>query len=205
MEFSRDRKSMSVFCSPNKLSRSATGAKMFVKVSSLSRSLSLRSFLSFLFLTRFFHLSSFSNTLSSLCINLSPLSQGAPESVLERCRWIRVNGGARVPMTPAGREQLQGTVREWATGRDTLRCLAMATRDSPPEIRSLNLENSATFADYEVSDKMKSYFFFCKFFLCILCYYAILLISCTYFIAFDCKVLRFLKALQIQFYLISVK
>eukprot|EP00063_Salmo_salar_P089591 XP_014064426.1 PREDICTED: sarcoplasmic/endoplasmic reticulum calcium ATPase 2-like [Salmo salar] len=105
LEFSRDRKSMSVFCSPNKLSRSATGAKMFVK--------------------------------------------GAPESVLERCRWIRVNGGARVPMTPAGREQLQGTVREWATGRDTLRCLAMATRDSPPEIRSLNLENSATFADYE--------------------------------------------------------
>lgn len=72
--------------------------------------------------------------------------------MLERCRWIRVNGGARVPMTPAGREQLQGTVREWATGRDTLRCLAMATRDSPPEIRSLNLENSATFADYEVSD-----------------------------------------------------
>uniref|UniRef100_A0A6Q2Y5Q8 Calcium-transporting ATPase n=1 Tax=Esox lucius TaxID=8010 RepID=A0A6Q2Y5Q8_ESOLU len=105
LEFSRDRKSMSVFCSPNKLTRSATGAKMFVK--------------------------------------------GAPESVLERCRWIRVNGGARVPMTPAGREQLQGTVREWATGRDTLRCLAMATRDSPPEIRSLNLENSATFANYE--------------------------------------------------------
>ncbi|KAG9329646.1 hypothetical protein JZ751_003363 [Albula glossodonta] len=37
--------SMSVFCSPNKLTRSATGAKMFVK--------------------------------------------GAPESVLERCRWLR--------------------------------------------------------------------------------------------------------------------
>lgn len=32
LEFSRDRKSMSVFCSPNKLTRSATGAKMFVKV-----------------------------------------------------------------------------------------------------------------------------------------------------------------------------
>lgn len=167
MEFSRDRKSMSVFCSPNKLSRSASGAKMFVKVSCVSvsysylstslspPSFSLCSFLSFLFLTRFFLLSSFSyslSSISSLCMNLSSLSQGAPESVLERCRWIRVNGGARVPMTPAGREQLQGTVREWATGRDTLRCLAMATRDSPPEIRSLNLENSATFADYEVSD-----------------------------------------------------
>lgn len=32
LEFSRDRKSMSVYCSPNKLTRSATGAKMFVKV-----------------------------------------------------------------------------------------------------------------------------------------------------------------------------
>lgn len=33
LEFSRDRKSMSVFCSSNKLTRSASGAKMFVKVS----------------------------------------------------------------------------------------------------------------------------------------------------------------------------
>lgn len=32
LEFSRDRKSMSVFCSPNKPIRSTTGAKMFVKV-----------------------------------------------------------------------------------------------------------------------------------------------------------------------------
>lgn len=33
LEFSRDRKSMSVFCSSNKLTRSASGAKMFIKVS----------------------------------------------------------------------------------------------------------------------------------------------------------------------------
>uniref|UniRef100_A0AAR2J8Y9 Calcium-transporting ATPase n=1 Tax=Pygocentrus nattereri TaxID=42514 RepID=A0AAR2J8Y9_PYGNA len=105
LEFSRDRKSMSVFCSPNKLTRSATGAKMFVK--------------------------------------------GAPESVLERCRWIRVGGGARLPLTSDLREQLLGTVREWGSGRDTLRCLAMATRDSPPDPRMLNLENSSAFTEYE--------------------------------------------------------
>uniref|UniRef100_A0AAR2ITR5 Calcium-transporting ATPase n=1 Tax=Pygocentrus nattereri TaxID=42514 RepID=A0AAR2ITR5_PYGNA len=108
LEFSRDRKSMSVFCSPNKLTRSATGAKMFVK--------------------------------------------GAPESVLERCRWIRVGGGARLPLTSDLREQLLGTVREWGSGRDTLRCLAMATRDSPPDPRMLNLENSSAFTEYEVSE-----------------------------------------------------
>uniref|UniRef100_A0A673N4Z0 Sarcoplasmic/endoplasmic reticulum calcium ATPase 2 n=1 Tax=Sinocyclocheilus rhinocerous TaxID=307959 RepID=A0A673N4Z0_9TELE len=105
LEFSRDRKSMSVFCSPNKLTRSASGAKMFVK--------------------------------------------GAPESVLERCHWIRVGGGTRVPLTSDLREQLLSTVREWGSGRDTLRCLAMATRDSPPDPRTLNLENSAAFTEYE--------------------------------------------------------
>uniref|UniRef100_A0A3B3T2T9 Calcium-transporting ATPase n=1 Tax=Paramormyrops kingsleyae TaxID=1676925 RepID=A0A3B3T2T9_9TELE len=105
LEFSRDRKSMSVFCSPNKPIRSTTGAKMFVK--------------------------------------------GAPESILERCRWLRVGGGSRAPMSPSQREQLLGKVREWGSGRDTLRCLAMATRDSPPDLRLLSLENSASFTDYE--------------------------------------------------------
>ncbi|TDH16603.1 hypothetical protein EPR50_G00021710 [Perca flavescens] len=105
LEFSRDRKSMSVFCSSSKLTRSASGAKMFVK--------------------------------------------GAPESVLERCNYIRVSGSTRVPLSPVVREQLLSTVREWGSGRDMLRCLAMATRDTPPDIHGLNLENSAKFADYE--------------------------------------------------------
>ncbi|KAG5849623.1 hypothetical protein ANANG_G00112900 [Anguilla anguilla] len=87
LEFSRDRKSMSVFCSPNKLSRSASGAKMFIK--------------------------------------------GAPESVLERCQWLRVGGSSRVPLTGVLREQLLATVREWGKNR------------------CLNLENSAGFSDYE--------------------------------------------------------
>ncbi|KAK5866622.1 hypothetical protein PBY51_020798 [Eleginops maclovinus] len=105
LEFSRDRKSMSVFCSSNKHIRSASGAKMFVK--------------------------------------------GAPESVLERCNFIRVGAASRVPLSPAVREQILSTVREWGAGRDTLRCLAMATRDTPPDIKGLNVENSATFIDYE--------------------------------------------------------
>lgn len=79
-----------------------------------------------------------------------PSAQGAPESVLERCSYVRVSGSARVPLSPVVREQLLSVVREWATGRDTLRCLAMATRDAPPDIHRLNLENSAAFANYEV-------------------------------------------------------
>ena len=55
-----------------------------------------------------------------------------------------------MPLSAAVREQILSTVREWGAGRDTLRCLAMATRDTPPDIKGLNVENSATFADYEV-------------------------------------------------------
>lgn len=57
-----------------------------------------------------------------------------------------------MPLTSELREQLLGTVREWGSGRDTLRCLAMATRDLPPDPRTLNLENSAAFSEYEVSE-----------------------------------------------------
>ncbi|KAI4881228.1 hypothetical protein NFI96_033468 [Prochilodus magdalenae] len=132
LEFSRDRKSMSVFCSPNKLTRSATGAKMFVKVCTLSLCMSF-------YVIYVVLLADFSVR----------IKDGAPESVLERCCWIRVGGGARVPLTPDLREQLLSTVREWGSGRDTLRCLAMATRDSPPDPRMLNLENSTAFTEYE--------------------------------------------------------
>ncbi|XP_065520682.1 sarcoplasmic/endoplasmic reticulum calcium ATPase 1-like, partial [Lathamus discolor] len=105
LEFSRDRKSMSVFCSPAKASRAAVGNKMFVK--------------------------------------------GAPEGVIERCSYVRV-GTARVPLTPPARERILGLIKEWGTGRDTLRCLALATRDAPPKKDEMALEDSARFVDYEV-------------------------------------------------------
>ncbi|XP_067915936.1 sarcoplasmic/endoplasmic reticulum calcium ATPase 2-like [Heterodontus francisci] len=105
LEFSRDRKSMSVLCSPNKPTRTSTGAKMFVK--------------------------------------------GAPEGVIERCRFIRV-GLEKFPLTAPLKEQLMGVIREWGTGRDTLRCLALATRDHPLKKDQLKLEDPSLFAEYEM-------------------------------------------------------
>ncbi|KAJ7997348.1 hypothetical protein DPEC_G00228050 [Dallia pectoralis] len=102
LEFSRDRKSMSVYCTPT--SKPGSGSKMFIK--------------------------------------------GAPESVMERCQYLRV-GMDKVALTQPLREQLTSTIREWGTGRDTLRCLGMATRDSPPKPQDMDLENSAKFAEYE--------------------------------------------------------
>ncbi|KAF3850640.1 hypothetical protein F7725_012412 [Dissostichus mawsoni] len=84
LEFSRDRKSMSVYCTPNK-SRSSMG-KMFVK--------------------------------------------GAPEGVIERCTHVRV-GNSKLPLTKSIKDQILATIRDYGTGRDTLRCLALATRDTP--------------------------------------------------------------------------
>ncbi|XP_059406689.1 sarcoplasmic/endoplasmic reticulum calcium ATPase 1-like isoform X1 [Carassius carassius] len=101
LEFSRDRKSMSVYCTPN---GSNSQNKMFVK--------------------------------------------GAPESVIDRCQFVRV-GKDRVPLTMAVKEKLTSTIRDWGTGRDTLRCLALATRDSPPLQDKMDLENAVKFSEYE--------------------------------------------------------
>uniref|UniRef100_A0A8C4MDW3 Calcium-transporting ATPase n=1 Tax=Equus asinus asinus TaxID=83772 RepID=A0A8C4MDW3_EQUAS len=103
LEFSRDRKSMSVYCSPAK-SRAAVGNKMFVK--------------------------------------------GAPEGVLDRCNYVRV-GTTRVPMAGPVKERILSVIKEWGTGRDTLRCLALATRDTPPKREDMILDDSARFMEYE--------------------------------------------------------
>ncbi|XP_070760620.1 sarcoplasmic/endoplasmic reticulum calcium ATPase 2 isoform X3 [Enoplosus armatus] len=102
LEFSRDRKSMSVYCTPNK-SRSSMG-KMFVK--------------------------------------------GAPEGVIERCTHVRV-GNSKVPLSKGIKEKIMSVIREYGTGRDTLRCLALATRDSPPKMEDMILSDTAKFQEYE--------------------------------------------------------
>ncbi|KAJ8343045.1 hypothetical protein SKAU_G00329730 [Synaphobranchus kaupii] len=101
LEFSRDRKSMSVFCTPTKL---GSQSRMFVK--------------------------------------------GAPESVMERCQYLRVGTG-KIPLTAPLRDKLMSLIKDWGTGRDTLRCLALATRDTPPRKEEMDLENSVKFSEYE--------------------------------------------------------
>merc|ERR1712012_1415067 len=106
LEFSRDRKSMSTYCTPKKPTRLGTGAKIFVK--------------------------------------------GATEGVLDRCTYVRIGTG-KVPMTPKMRDRIMAKVIEYGTGRDTLRCLCLATADSPMNPSEMNLEESSKFAKYEVN------------------------------------------------------
>lgn len=69
--------------------------------------------------------------------------------MIERCQYLRV-GKAKVMMTPGLRDQLMSKIREWGTGRDTLRCLGLATHDNPPRKEDMDLENSSKFVQYEV-------------------------------------------------------
>uniref|UniRef100_A0A7N8Y7I9 Calcium-transporting ATPase n=1 Tax=Mastacembelus armatus TaxID=205130 RepID=A0A7N8Y7I9_9TELE len=73
---------------------------------------------------------------------------GAPEGVIDRCSYVRV-GTTRVPLTNAIKDKIMAVIRDWGTGRDTLRCLALATRDSPMKPEEMNLEDSTKFVDYE--------------------------------------------------------
>uniref|UniRef100_G1PVV3 Calcium-transporting ATPase n=1 Tax=Myotis lucifugus TaxID=59463 RepID=G1PVV3_MYOLU len=104
LEFSRDRKSMSVYCTPTRPGQAAQGSKMFVK--------------------------------------------GAPESVIERCSSVRV-GSRTVPLNTTSREQILAKIRDWGSGSDTLRCLALATRDAPPRKEDMQLDDCSKFVQYE--------------------------------------------------------
>ncbi|XP_056412371.1 sarcoplasmic/endoplasmic reticulum calcium ATPase 3 isoform X2 [Hyla sarda] len=106
LEFSRDRKSMSVYCTPVGSGATSSGSKMFIK--------------------------------------------GAPESVIERCNYVRV-GSTKLPLTPSAREKIMSKIRDWGTGMDTLRCLALATRDVPPKLEDMQLEDSNKFINYETN------------------------------------------------------
>jgi len=108
MEFSRDRKSMSVYCSKSagRTTRSSEhlSSKMFVK--------------------------------------------GAPESILERCTKVRV-GEDTVQLTDQMKDQIIEQVTAYGTGKDTLRCLALATVDNPAAADEMNLTESKNFVNYE--------------------------------------------------------
>ncbi|XP_046839539.1 sarcoplasmic/endoplasmic reticulum calcium ATPase 1-like [Xenia sp. Carnegie-2017] len=99
-EFSRDRKSMSVYCLPKNGLREispSSGPKMFVK--------------------------------------------GAPESILDRCDYVRI-GKETVPLTDAVKEEILHNVQVYGTGENTLRCLALATIDKPTAKEKMDLETS---------------------------------------------------------------
>uniref|UniRef100_H2ZGA3 Sarcoplasmic/endoplasmic reticulum calcium ATPase 2 n=1 Tax=Ciona savignyi TaxID=51511 RepID=H2ZGA3_CIOSA len=94
-------------------------------------------------------------SMSAYCRPTAPSSigpkmfvKGAPEGVLDRCTHVRV-GKQRVPMTAEIKQEIQSLVKEYGTGRDTLRCLALGTIDTPPSPSQMDLGDSTKFLEYE--------------------------------------------------------
>ena len=81
--------------------------------------------------------------------------KGAPEGVLHRCTHVRI-GSKKVPMTEALKRQIMSLVRQYGSGKDTLRCLALGTIDNPPAPNSMNvcspIDNRA---GYKAGENMK--------------------------------------------------
>lgn len=86
--------------------------------------------------------------------------QGAPEGVIDRCAYVRV-GASRVPMSQGIKDKIMSVIREYGTGRDTLRCLALATRDNPLRKDEMVLSDTARFSEYEVLLRTVVSFFKC--------------------------------------------
>jgi len=98
-------------------------------------------------------------SMSSYCVPLKPTRignspkmfiKGAPERVLDRCTHVRV-GSQKVPMTKTIMAKILELTKLYGTGRDTLRCLALATIDSPPDPSTMDLVDSTKFYQYEVN------------------------------------------------------
>lgn len=71
-----------------------------------------------------------------------------------------------MPLSAGIKEKILAVIREYGTGHDTLRCLALATRDAPPRMEDMVLTDTAKFSEYEVmtSDPLKKIWIFRCFF-----------------------------------------
>ena len=77
--------------------------------------------------------------------------KGAPESVLERCTSVRVAGQRTVPLSAELRTKILARVQQYSAGSEALRCLALATVDKPISIDQMVLEDPKNFASYETN------------------------------------------------------
>lgn len=117
LEFSRDRKSMSVHVSGSVNDNSGVKTRRSSQENSFE--------------------------------NSKMFVKGAPEGILDRCSYIRVPNGARRPMTADMKEEIIKQVTLYGTGKDTLRCLALATVDSPIDKSEMKLDTPNLFYKYE--------------------------------------------------------
>ncbi|RCH88176.1 hypothetical protein CU098_003426, partial [Rhizopus stolonifer] len=78
------------------------------------------------------------------------LVKGAPESILDRCSFVRLSENATpVPMTAAIREKLNNKILEYGQGM-SLRCIGLAKVENI-NVSQFNLRDQTKFAQYETN------------------------------------------------------
>lgn len=77
------------------------------------------------------------------------LVKGAPESVMERCNYVRLADGSKVEMTTDMLAQYETEILKWSSGSSALRVLALAVRDDAPPLEEYDLVDTNNFAGYE--------------------------------------------------------
>lgn len=77
------------------------------------------------------------------------LVKGAPESVLERCKYVRTEGDSRIELSDELRDRLENSVSEWSSGSSALRVLAVAVREQAPGLADYDLTETSRFSEYE--------------------------------------------------------
>ncbi len=77
--------------------------------------------------------------------------QGAPESILERCSYVRLASDPEnaIAMTDAIRSRISDVIYEYGTTK-SLRCLALATVDQPKKFADYDLRDPKNYVKYEV-------------------------------------------------------
>lgn len=68
---------------------------------------------------------------------------------MDRCTHLRTPT-TNLPLSSFMKNEILRKVASYATGRETLRCLALATVDSPPSAADFELGDADRFKDYEV-------------------------------------------------------
>jgi Ca2+ transporting ATPase len=77
------------------------------------------------------------------------LCKGAPESILDRCDSVLLENGSIVSLTPSVRRALDERLVELSTGASTLRCLGMAFRPNCEAVEDMDLTDPTRLARYE--------------------------------------------------------
>eukprot|EP00178_Gracilaria_changii_P025039 TRINITY_DN761_c0_g1_i1.p1 TRINITY_DN761_c0_g1~~TRINITY_DN761_c0_g1_i1.p1 ORF type:complete len:1011 (+),score=177.08 TRINITY_DN761_c0_g1_i1:322-3354(+) len=77
------------------------------------------------------------------------LVKGAPESVLERCAYMRTASGKTVELDADMKQQFESEVTRLSGGSSALRVLAVAVRENAPGLGDYDLKDTSQFVSYE--------------------------------------------------------